>query len=173
MSILDRYASAIRSSNLKSAPDTTHSDTDVLGAIGLAARRHPLAVALARLFLSDNRGADRVVEILADMAWGKAAAMNVKLRRVQAEGMAQAVLAWHRDGRCKACGGHGFALVHGAPVVGTSACPTCRGAGRIPFDSAFRDADLLRVARWLVAEVEREQNLAGPAAMAKLAERMR
>jgi hypothetical protein len=172
MSILDRYASAIRSSNLRSHPDTTQSDTDILGAIGLASKRHPLATALARLFMGDNHASEQLVELLADMAWGKAAALNIKLRRVQAESMAQAVLAWHREGRCKACGGHGFALVHGAPVVGTTACRACHGTGRIPFDARFRDADDLRVARWLVSEVEREQNAAGPAAMAKLADRM-
>ena len=38
MRVLDRYASAIDSSNLKSEPGTTFSDTDVLGAAGIAAK---------------------------------------------------------------------------------------------------------------------------------------
>lgn len=45
MKIQDRYSSAVHSSNLQSRSETTMSDTDVLGAMGIADRR--LAVPLA------------------------------------------------------------------------------------------------------------------------------
>lgn len=170
--ILNRYASAVRSSNLRSQEATIQSDTDVLGAVGLAAKRNPLAMALARLFCGDNRSARELVEILSGMAWTKSKALNIKLKRVQADSMAQAVLAWHRDGVCRACGGHGFQLIQGAPSIGDQACPACRGTGRVPFETHF-SVERRPVACWLLAEVEREQAKAGPAAMSKLADSLR
>lgn len=161
----------MRSGNLLSKPDTTYSDTDVLGAVGLAGKRHPLAMALARLFVGDNHAARELVEILSAMAWGKALALRVELKRTQADDMARAVLAWHRDGVCRECGGHGYQLIVGAPSIGDNACPACRGTRKVPFDSQF-SIERLVVARWLLAAVEREQAIAGPAAMAKLADRM-
>ena len=169
--ILDRYASAVRSSNLRSNEATTYSDTDVLGAAGLAAKRNPLAIALARLFCGDNGAAPEIVTIMADMAWGKAQAINVKLRRVESIDIARAVLAWHRDGKCRVCGGHGFALIDGSRTIGDAECGKCYGTGRVPFDRNFKGQSLV-VASWLIAEVEREQAKAGPAAMQKLAPRL-
>ena len=82
MGIVDRYAGAVRSSDLKSEERTTHSDSDVLGAMGVADRRlthdrnprwqSPLSVPLLRLFMGDNHAASQIVAILADMAWRKA-----------------------------------------------------------------------------------------------------
>ena len=177
MKITDRYASAIGSSNLRSRPETAQSDTDVLGAFGLAARGNPitgregvpLAVALTRLFSGDNRAAVEIVGIMADMLWGKAAVMRVKVRRTEAEDMARAVLAWHRNGTCPACGGHGYAVLAGTTVLGDVECPACHGTGKRPFERNFRHDDL---ARWLLAEIERESGKAGPAAMLMLAGRM-
>ena len=95
---MSRYASAVRSNNLRSAAATTYSDSDVLGAVGLASKRHPLAMALARLFCGDNHAARELVVILSELAWGKAAVLRIDLKRTQADDIARAVLAWHRDG---------------------------------------------------------------------------
>src|SRR5688572_14309198 len=114
MRILDRYSGAVRSSNLRSEPDTTYSDSDVLGAVGLAAVRRPLAAALTRLFMGDNHAAQQIVCILAEQVRDKAIASDVDLKPTQAQDMARAVLAWHRDGVCKTCNGHGFDLIPGA-----------------------------------------------------------
>jgi hypothetical protein len=171
LTILDRYASAVRSANLKSDANTSRSDVDVLGAAGLAAKRHQLAIALARLFCGDNRASSEIVEMLASMVWGKAQAQHVELKRVQADDMARAVLAWHRDGICKTCSGHGFQLIHGAPAVGDTPCPACHGQRRIPFERQFHP-ERRQLACWLLAEVEREQAKAGPAALAALAPRL-
>jgi hypothetical protein len=104
--IKDRYASAVRSSNLRSVPKTRMSDTDVLGAYAIADRRlstgqdhftkHPLAVPLERLFLGDDRAAGEVIRILADMIRKKAPSMRVKITQVQATDMARASLGWFR-----------------------------------------------------------------------------
>ena len=166
--ILDCYASAIHSSNLRSVDKTTYSDSDVLGAVGLASKRNALSLALARLFAGDNRASREIVSALSELAWGKAKALRIELKRFQADDMARMVLAWHRDGVCRPCGGHGYAIISGTRSIGDTECQACRGTRKAPFDRQF-PADQREVAAWLVAEVEREQGKAGPAAMAKLA----
>lgn len=172
MNILDRYSSAMHSKNLKSEPDTTNSDSDVLGAAGLAAKHSPLAMSLLRLFLGDDRGAPALVEHMTQMLVGKAYRVPIDVDRADCTLIARAVLAWHRDGVCKACGGHGFQLIANTPALSSSKCPSCRGTGRKPFDSQFHYLSHLYLAQWLLAEVERETAKAGPAALVALAPRL-
>lgn len=170
-SITGRYAAAVHTSNLASSPRTTCSPSDVLGAFGIAGRRHPLAVALARLFVGDNHAAGAIVAILSGMALSRAKREGVKLRPVECDDMARAVLAWHRDGLCRPCGGHGVLRVPGTTTLSDSTCPKCRGTRKVPFDAQFSVEHLI-VARWLQGEIEREAGKAGPAAMAALAPRL-
>lgn len=173
--ILDRYASAVNSGNLASDPDTVFSDADVLGAAGLAAKRSPLAISLARLFSGDNRAAPELVRIMAQMLVGKAYRLGAEIEHVKAQDMARAILAWHRDGRCKACHGHGFDLTpadHGGRrTVTERACHVCRGTGKMPFEAQFT-RERRELAKWLLAELEREQGIAGSEAMKALAPRL-
>ncbi|MDM0041866.1 hypothetical protein QTI05_22690 [Variovorax sp. J22R193] len=176
MKIADRYASAIRSSCLTVDERTTFSDTDVLGAMGLASRTldqegHPLAVALERLFAGDNGASMIIVQVLSDMAWRRARTTKVRLNRMGAADMAKACLAWHRDGVCKACGGHGTLVIPGSTTLGPHDCKPCRGDGKVPFERQF-DLEQRELAAWLVAQMEREQSRAGPAAMKALAPRL-
>jgi hypothetical protein len=168
MRITDRYASAVHSSNLKSEAKTYQSDADVLGAFGLAGKRNPLATALERLFTGDNTAAREIVEHMAGMSWGKAKTLKIKQTRVQSEDMARMVLAWHRDGTCKPCGGHGYELVLGTKTVGDTECKHCRGTTKIPFERQFKP-EFRILARWLLVHIEKEQSVAGPAAMKALA----
>lgn len=55
MRINERYSGAISSADLTSDERTTYSDSDVIGAMGLAARLSPMGVALARLLAGDRR----------------------------------------------------------------------------------------------------------------------
>lgn len=171
MKILDRYAGAVRSSNLGSQPDTTYSDSDVLGAAGLAAKRVPLGIALMRLFSGDNHSSSEIVRILSAKAVGKAYRIGKEIGGLEADDVARAVLAWHRNGTCKPCGGHGQKLIPGTTTIGDDKCPACRGAGRVLFDRQF-SPDRLDLARWLVAEMEREMAIASPEAMRMLAPRV-
>lgn len=171
MLIQDRYASAIRSSNLQTDERTTYSDTDVLGAFGLAGREHPLAVALQRLFLGDNGAASEIVEMLAQMARGKANASRLKMTVIQAEGMAKACLAWHRHSACAPCGGHGLLVIPGTKTLGSQECKACRGTGKRPFEQEFHHS-FRGIAIWLVSEMEREQARAGAEAMKKIAPKL-
>lgn len=166
MLIQDRYASAIRSSNLQTDERTTYSDTDVLGAFGLAGKEHPLSVALQRLFLGDNGAAAEVVAILADLLRGKAPMLRVKVTEAQATDMARACLAWHRDGTCKTCGGHGVMLIRGTRTLGDQACRPCNGTGKRPFEKEFHES-FRELAAWLISEMERHQARAGGVAMAE------
>ncbi len=171
MLIQDRYASAIRSSNLQTDERTTYSDTDVLGAFGLAGKEHPLAVALQRLFLGDNGAAPEIVEILAAEAWKKARGLDVKFTRVQADDMARACLAWHRNAACRSCGGHGYLVIDGTKTLGDQECKVCKGTGKRPFEREFL-TEHRELAGWMVASMEREQARAGSAAMAKIAPKL-
>lgn len=176
MKIIDRYASAIRSSNLKHDERSTNADTDVLGAFGLADKRlsamdHPLSIALTRLFMGDAAASRQIVEILANMARSKAPALHISITKVQAQDMARACLAWHRDSTCKTCGGHGQFVIKGSTTIGGAICKACHGTGKIPFEKQFR-YDWRDLARWLVTEMEREQGRVGPEAMKALAPRL-
>ena len=175
--ITDRYASAVRSSNLKSKPETTRSDSDVLGAAGLAAKKRPLAMALMRLLSGDNHATREIVALLEEKVVGKAYRMEVEIQRTQATDMARAVLAWCRDGVCKTCGGHGFRLAGDAKLgegrgsLSEHQCLTCRGTGKVPFEKQF-SLETVELARWLRAEIERDLASAGALAMARLAPRL-
>lgn len=171
MQITERYASSLRSGNLGSKPETTFSDSDVLGAYGLAAKRHPLSIALQRLLLGDHSSAGDVVNVLAENACGKAYRLGMQVERVELIDIARAVVAWCRSPACPSCNGLGFRLVEGAPHLSGQGCTICRSTGRRPFDAAFQ-AKHLSMARWMCGEVERETSKAGQAAMAALAPRL-
>lgn len=182
--IVERYSSAVRSGNLKSEPDTTYSDSDVVGAMGFAGHElrvredgternsSPLAASILRVLMGDKSSVSKVVELLAETAWGWAKADGVKLRRVQAVDMARAVLAWHRFGTCKTCGGHGFKRVEGAPTLSGEPCPACDRSGRVRFNRQFSMEHLV-VATRLLDHVEAEMGRAGRKAMDALAADLR
>lgn len=166
MNVIERYAAAVRSTNLSIKERTTRSDSDVLGAMGLAAREFPLAVALQRLFLGDSTAARELVEILADDAWRQARALKVKLNRVQAYDLAKGCVAWHRNPTCDACGGHGATVIPGSTTLGVK-CKPCKGTGRTSLSKIFKEH--AEVADWLVAHMEKHQAMAGPEAMKQIA----
>lgn len=192
--ISNRYASAVRSSNLGSDPRTYMGDSDVLGAMGLAdkalttgragdgtpVKPVPLAVPLERLFAGDNNATYDIVRMLADMAWRQARAEDVKMNHAQARDMAQACLAWHRHGRCPACEGRGYELIPGTKTLSDRECQDCCGShipaafrtpGKMPFERQFRP-EWRTLARWLTAEMIRAAGHAGPQAMKALAPRL-
>lgn len=174
MRIQDRYASAIHSSCLTVDERTTYSDTDVLGAMGLADRfltvekERPLAVALQRMFLGDSTAAIRLVEELTKMIRGKAPTMRLSITEIQATDMARACLAWHRDSACKPCGGHGKLLIRGTKTLGDRDCPICRGTGQRPFEREFHHS-MRELSIWVIKVMERQQAQAGAEAMKKIA----
>ena len=171
MGIADRYASAVHSSDLRSAASTTASDSDVIGAYGLASKRHPLAVALARLFAGDNHAASSLTELLSSMVQRRADSRRIKLHWTHAQDLARSVLAWHRDGRCKHCDGHGYQRIADTPSLSDAASRACHGTTKLPFEPQFQAATR-PLAQWLLSEIEREQAKAGAAAMVCLAPRL-
>jgi hypothetical protein len=184
-----RYASAINARNLVVDEKTTFSDSDVLGAMGLADRRlttgwvptgrdegysikpAPLAVPLARLLAGDNKASHDIVAILAQLAFERSWVLKVKIGRATAHDMACACLAWHRNGRCDPCGGHGKTIIPGTKTLSDHDCPKCRGSGKVAFERNFRQ-EWQELARWLVVEIERASAIAGPQAMKAIAQRM-
>jgi hypothetical protein len=168
MGIQERYAQAVNSDNLTVDGRTTWSDTDVLGAAGLAGKHHALGVALVRLFADGKTEA--VIAELSSIAFRKARTMRVKLSVLQSLDLSKAVLGWHRFGICQPCGGTGYSVIAGTPIQGDE-CPHCLAGGRMPFDPMF-PIETRELARWLSAEIDRAQAVAGSAAMAMLAPRL-
>lgn len=166
--MLERYSAAVNSGDLSVNPDTRWSDTDVLGAAGLAGRYEPLGVALTRLF-ADGKP-EPTVTILTEMAFKRARTVKVKLSLLQANDLAKAVLGYYRHGTCQPCGGTGYNVIPGTPVQGDE-CPRCRATGRMPFDPQFQH-ETRELARWLSGEIDRAQAVAGRAAMQMLAPRL-
>lgn len=170
MKFEDRYALAVRSSNLRSDDRTMYSSVDILGAAGKASVKHPLSLAVLRLFLGDKHAVPQIVDLLTLKAVGKAYRMNAKIDQVSASLLSRLVLDWYRDPVCKQCGGHRFKLFANTPKLSDQACGQCHGSGKRDFESMF-PSNRVELARWLAAELEREAGMAEPAAMAALAPR--
>ena len=165
MRILDRYHTAVHATSLKSEPTTTWSDTDVLGAAGLAARVEPLGIELARMLAGG--GAGGVISILAKEAYVRSHIISKRVTVTQAENIAKAVLAWYRHGTCQPCGGTGFKRIKDTPSLGDE-CSHCEGTGRIPFEKQFQH-EHREIARYLHDEIGTAQSKAGRMAMLKIA----
>lgn len=171
MTFDDRYASAVRSSNLRGKSDTQGA-VDVLGAAGIAAKQAPLAIALERLLNGRSGSSREVVDMMCEAVISKAWLQDrCVLPRTEGADMARAVLAWYRDGACTSCGGHGVLTRRGAPSLSDQKCTACKGTGKVLFDRQF-SMERLSLARWMLAELERELAKAGPLAMAALAPRL-
>lgn len=185
MILRQRYASAVHSKSLTVDEKTTYSDTDVLGAHGLAdrnlARGHdgrgrsftpaPLAVPLERLFSGDHKASHEIVRILAEEAFIEARRWKIQLNRVQAHDMACAVLAWFQHGTCQPCGGRGFPIIKDSPIQSAHECEYCAGSGKIPLRKQFRQ-EWKDLADWLKDKMEAESGKAGVEAMKLIAARM-
>lgn len=169
--ITDRYASAVNSRSLTVEPRTRMSDTDVLGAYGLASRVTPLGVALERFFAGDGREAANIVTELSQAAHRHSFKLDCRISRVECDDMAKACLAWHRNGTCRACGGHGYLISPGTPTLSERECPACNNTGRRPLEQEF-GLEHRELARWMVAELARETGRAGPEAMRALAPKL-
>lgn len=168
MKFEDRYASAVRSSNLRSEAKTLNSSIDIIGAAGMAGKRHRLAMALFRLLTSDNREISTVVDLVAQKIITKAYRTGSEIRPLAAHLMASILVSHARDPRCKTCGGHGFMRYIGTPHLDKGMrCMTCNGQGKWILEDSF-SPERLQLALWCAAELERELERAAPAAMAAL-----
>lgn len=191
MPIQDRYASSINSSNLRNGEvkgyeGQSTQDTTLLGAMGLAARAleegrvvtgpgtfrevkpAPLSAPLARVLAGDHLAVRQVLETLGTMAFEQSWVLKVKIDRVQALDMARACYAWYRHGTCKPCGGHGKTMIPGTKSLSDHDCQPCRGTGKLAFEKAFRH-EHRELARWVVAEFDRQAGRAFGIAAQKIA----
>jgi hypothetical protein len=182
--VLESYAAAIGRG----------SQHNVVGAMGLADRRltegwvptgpgegytiprAPLAVALTRLFTGSNSAAHEIVTIMAAMIFERSWKIKVKISRPAAHDLACSVLAFHRNGTCRTCGGHGYDISPGSPVLSERACVACHGTGKLPLEkivsSNGQKPELAEMARWLLSEMEREAGRAAPEALKCLSARL-
>ena len=165
MHIATRYASAVRASNLRSAPDTDCSAVDVVGAYGIAGKRHALGAALARLLAGDRTAERDVIAQMAVSLTGRAYRNGAPIPYPDALQVAAQVLAWWRDPACPDCHGLGYALAPGAPALSDHECTTCHGAGKRKLTAGAHT----ELAQWLADDIAREVAIAGAAAMRALA----
>lgn len=167
--IAERYASSVNSSCLTVDERTTWSDTDCLGAMGLAAKEFPLGAALQRLFVDGKP--DECRSLMAAMAFDRGIrTKGAALTRTEAQVMAEKVLGWFRFGTCQECGGTGKEIVlEPKPHLSEFDCQECHGTGKRPFARDFATAQL-DVACWLRDQVQKHQAMAGAAAMRKIAD---
>lgn len=166
----DRYSSAIRSSDLRVHNEVDGAPVDLVGAAGMASRHRRLPLALMRLVAGDKHAAREVVGMLADKVVSKAHALSAAAwPRADAEALSRAVVAYAVHPHCPACRGRGFLPVPGAPALSGHACAECHGTRRRDFDGHF-DEGRLEVARWLLAEIEADVNLAQHLAQQRLRE---
>jgi hypothetical protein len=165
MKLIERYNTAVHASSLKSEAKTTWSDADVLGAAGLAAQYEALGIALARMLAGGGKG--DVITILTSEVYERSFRFKVKITILQAQDIAQAVLAWYSHGTCQPCGGTGFARIKDTPSLGDE-CKHCGGTGKTPLAPQFRH-EWRELALWLQNEIGRSQAVAGREAMRKIA----
>ena len=181
MRIINRYASAIHSSNLKSKAETYSGDVEILGAFGIADRRlssgvdhytrHPLAVPLQRLFNGNGAVAGEIIRILAGMIYGKSIRLKVDMTDGQSRDMAKVILGWFRSPRCRVCGGHGFKIIRNTTTVGDTRCRPCNATGTIQLELLFPEK-YRELVRYAIARMELEAGMAAPVAMKALASKM-
>lgn len=168
MKIIERYASAVRSSNLRSKEATNYSDPDVIGAFGLAAKTEPLGAALHRLFTGDNRAVQAVIEALARKLISRFAG---SLTAAEARTVAAHALNWNRDKVCPFCKGRGSELIQGSPILSDRECKDCKGTGKKLFEKQFH-RDKLKFADWAQLQIDIALPAAGQAAMKSLATKL-
>lgn len=163
--ITERYFSAVRSSNLRSIERTTRSDSDVVGAVGLAAKREPLGAALMRLFTGDNGAISHIVWVLENKLIEHFAG---QISVAQARDVAARVLEWNRNSVCTSCNGSGYEVIPGTPSLSDHECKSCRGTGKRLFQKQFH-RDKLKFADWAQVQIEMAQSRAGQEAMKAIA----
>lgn len=172
MRITERYTTAVSSTNLLSEERTLYSDTDVLGAMGIAAKTHPLGTALSRMLVDGK--AEKALDLLAGLAFGRARLHKVTMGMPEARDVAMATLGWFRHGKCRECCGTGFRLVADeAQTRSDELCGHCGGTGKIPFAEQFNETPtFLPVALWLAAQIDREISWAHAQAAQKIGKEM-
>jgi hypothetical protein len=192
--VRERYATAVHSSDLSVEERSKSSDSDVLGAMGIAARRMeegyvvtgpgkgydirptPMAAPLERLFAGDDRAGPEIIAILAKEAFDQSWKIKLRISRADVADMASICLRWHRDGACPACGGHGYDLIPNTPTLSDRACKPCKGAGKVVIEDVV-DPDGTHpgrrdLVRWMIGEMERSSAVAFSMAAQALAPRL-
>jgi hypothetical protein len=163
LKIVERYASAVRSSNLRSIERTTISDSDVIGAVGLASKTDYLGALLLRFELGDNRAARECAGVMAH----RAHVHFPKLHPRTAVDLASALLAFTRSDVCPDCNGLGREVIAGTPTLGTKECKTCGGTGKKRIDRQFAK-EHMPVVDWMYHWVSRAKHEAAHIAAEKV-----
>lgn len=161
MKIGERYSTARNTSNLKSAPRTTFSASDVLGAAGMAGQEQEVAMMLWEVaFKSKTKSKMALVERLTSQltVFMLRAGMKGDPRKITME-----VVAWWLYGTCMPCGGLGYEKAPGTPSLTDRLCKACRGHKKVKLPRTEPHD-------WLHDRMSRLQAIAGGRVMRKIAD---
>ena len=126
----ERLTVAFASSNLAQS-DLRLTDADLLGALGYAGRRVPLASALLRLYLTHAPGsASEAVAQTVPLVARESRAQQLKLSARELAGLAKAALTYCADPVCPRCHGTRYQVIPGSVSLGNVPCALCQGDGR-------------------------------------------
>jgi hypothetical protein len=163
MKIQERYSVARNTNNLKSAERTTFSASDVIAAAGMTAQQHETAMLLWEVTFRGKTSAKMaLIELLA----GQLTPYMLKSRlKGDPRSIARETLAWWLHGTCQPCGGRGYQLILGTPMLSDKHCKHCEGSGKValPRGEAYT---------WLFDRLSKLTAMAGGEVMKKLAHDM-
>lgn len=162
-SIMERYASATRSTDLTLAKleNGGFRDADLLMAAGYAARqdeRSRQALMLNRMLVTGDYAR---LPVMAEYAyrWVKHEAfrpggtLDKRINRRECIEVCTVTLKWWLRKVCPHCDGRGVELIYpGAQVTSARPCKPCEGQGRTPLDNLA--GKHWQAARWLASEFD-------------------
>ena len=140
---------------------TADRPNDVIGAAGMAAQTHEMALMLwGVLYQGKTAQKHRLAELLGDHL---NAAMN-RDRRLKGDAwkIARMMLAWHCEGVCNPCEGRGYEVIQNTPSLSDRVCSHCHGSGKRSYP---REAAYV----WMEAELSRMTAIAAGEVMKRLA----
>lgn len=156
MSLNEKISTAQLSSNLQEKPSHQIGDVDIVRACGMAGVHHSLGLALWRFkYCDDTRELSSLLEGALELL-EKKEFDGGNVRRTHR------VIAHWMDDRCRPCGGRGYSVVTGTPMLSDNACTHCGGSGRVKFegdDSAHWLLDTInRLEREIAVSILRKLN---------------
>ena len=155
MSLNEKISTAQLSSNLQEKPLHQIGDIDIVRACGMAGVQNSLGLALWRFkYCNDTRELGSLLEGALELL-DKREFDGGNVRRTHR------VIAHWMDDKCHPCGGRGYNVVSGTPVLSDTPCTHCGGSGRVKFEGD--DAAL-----WLLETLNRLERVMAVAILEKI-----
>jgi hypothetical protein len=169
MRFIKKYSRSINSSNLKS--DEHHFSADSLAVAAMVAMAN--GAELANLLFRVKYGLDATSHRALLEGWKVKVAKKAELRQwpkhITAKKVAELSLGYWLNDVCEPCGGKGFEVEPGTPMLSDVPCKCCKGTAKRPLvcEANWRDYVL-----GMLEELDEMTRSAGGRAMKRLADDM-